>query len=309
MTFKTQQHHFTQDAHKFVNLGHDKNSTLNSILPTMTYRTPLSLKHPLLYWLRIQQRQIFRALAWQTKRWKLASIKQPENLDYRVFKHSSKLIRRLGNSDIALQHGKIQNLNIAIPCIDGILIQPGETFSFCYLVGRPSKTRGFVNGMELSFGKARPGIGGGICQLANLIHWMALHSPLAITERSNHSFDPFPDDGRVLPFGVGAAIFYNFVDLMIYNPTAHTFQLRCWLTDTTLEGDLRSATALNHKYHIYEKNHRFTQINNQAYRENEIWRQIITKGHQPTIVEDHLCYKNQVRVMYPISFPTIQEND
>jgi vancomycin resistance protein VanW len=77
--------------------------------------------------------------------------------------------------------------------------------------------------MELSFGEARSGIGGGICQLSNLIHWMAIHSPLVVVERSNHSFDPFPDEGRVLPFGSGAAIFYNYVDLVLHNPTDRVF--------------------------------------------------------------------------------------
>lgn len=51
--------------------------------------------------------------------------------------------------------------------------------------------------MEVSFGEARSGIGGGICQLSNLIHWMAIHSPLVVVERSNHSFDPFPNEGWV----------------------------------------------------------------------------------------------------------------
>ncbi|WP_368659100.1 VanW family protein [Budvicia aquatica] len=64
---------------------------------------------------------------------------------------------------------------------------------------KPSRERGFVEGMELSFGEARSGIGGGICQLSNLIHWMAMHSPLVVIERANHSFDPFPDEGGCCP--------------------------------------------------------------------------------------------------------------
>ena len=71
-----------------------------------------------------------------------------------------------------------------------------------------------------------PGVGGGICQLANLVHWMVLHSQLTVVERSEHSFDPFPDKGRVLPWGVGCSIVYNYVDLVVRNDTDHTFQLR-----------------------------------------------------------------------------------
>ena len=79
--------------------------------------------------------------------------------------------------------------------------------------------------MQLSQGKVTVGVGGGLCPLANLIHWMGLHSPLQLTERHHHSFDPFPDEGRVLPFGSGASLFYNYVDLRFRNPTDQTLQL------------------------------------------------------------------------------------
>ena len=86
-------------------------------------------------------------------------------------------------------------------------------------------------------GRVGGGIGGGLCQIANLIQWLALHLPLEVTKRSNHSFDPFPDQGRVIPYGTGAALFYNFVDLWVRNHTTDTFQLR--LTDILLNGEMR----------------------------------------------------------------------
>lgn len=63
--------------------------------------------------------------------------------------------------------------------------------------------------MELSFGVARSGIGGEISQISNLIHWLVLHSELQLVERAKHSFDPFADDGRVLPFWVGCCCFLS----------------------------------------------------------------------------------------------------
>ncbi|HGT2734341.1 TPA: VanW family protein [Pseudomonas aeruginosa] len=197
-------------------------------------RKPLSLYHPWLYWLRVWQRRLWRHCRWRLggRRYvRLPSV--DERLPYRYIKHTSKLIRRLGDSDLALQRNKVVNLRLAVDCMNGVSIGPGEYFSFCRLVGRPSARRGFVEGMELSFGEARSGIGGGICQLSNLIHWMALHSPLRVVERANHSFDPFPDEGRILPFGSGAAIFYNFIDLVLHNPTADTFQLRFHIARST----------------------------------------------------------------------------
>lgn len=208
--------------------------------------------------------------------------------------------RKLGDSDVQLQHNKITNLKLAVPCIDGVLIQAGQTFSFCHLVGMPTRARGFVEGLELSFGEARRGVGGGICQIANMIHWLALHSPLQVTARSNHSFDPFPDEGRVLPFGTGAAIFYNFVDLMLYNPTSETLQLRLWLTESDLVGELRSNVAPRLKYHVYQRAHRFFIKDAQVYRTNEIWRDVLERDHGNACVAQQMMYRNCVRVMYDV---------
>lgn len=115
----------------------------------------------------------------------------------------------MGDSDIQLQYNQVINLKIAVDSLNGILIKSGEYFSLCRLVAKPPKRRGFMNGMELSFGVARSGIGGEISQISNLIHWLVLHSELQLVERANHSFDPFADDGQVLPFGSGAAVFLS----------------------------------------------------------------------------------------------------
>lgn len=40
--------------------------------------------------------------------------------------------------------------------------------------------------MRLFNGSARPGVGGGICQLANLLHWMFLHAPLTVEQFLEH---------------------------------------------------------------------------------------------------------------------------
>jgi len=53
--------------------------------------------------------------------------------------HSSVLIRKLGESEMWLQYNKIKNLSVAIKKINGILILPGEVFSFCRLVGCQQK--------------------------------------------------------------------------------------------------------------------------------------------------------------------------
>ncbi|UCP10456.1 VanW family protein [Pseudomonas sp. MM213] len=269
---------------------------------------PLSLYHPALYWLRVWQKRLFRQLAWRFSRKRYARPKDTfERLPYRYLKHTSKLIRKLGDSDLQLQHNKVVNLKLAVASIDGVVIGPGEYFSFCRLVGRPTRKRGYVEGMELSFGEARSGVGGGICQLSNLIHWMAIHSPLLVVERSNHSFDPFPDEGRVLPFGSGAAIFYNYIDLVLHNPTDRHFQLKLKVAEQQLEGELLCDQIRAFRYHVYQREHRFVREGGRVFRENEIWRDVRSKGQESQVLESTRLYKNRVVVKYEVEESLLAE--
>ena len=264
----------------------------------MKQRKLVSQRHPYLYFLAVWTRRCRRYWDWYFDAKKYSGTLSADKLPFKIKKHQSVLLKKLGESDKQLQINKVVNLKIAVKKIDGILIQPGETFSFFKLVGLPTKRKGYLPGMELSFGEARAGIGGGICQISNLIHWLVIHSPLTVTERYHHSFDPFPDDGRVLPFGSGATVFYNYRDYQFTNNTNHTFQLNLWFTDKCLEGVLRIDTELDYAYHVIEKEHRFLKIKGQFYRKNEIWRDKILKFQSGKIVETELITKNFARVTY-----------
>jgi vancomycin resistance protein VanW len=264
----------------------------------MRQRKLLSQRHPALYFIAVWLRRIRRYVAWYSDNKKYAHTRASEKLEFRVKKHQSVLLKKLGESDMQLQVNKVVNLKIATAKINGIVIRPGETFSFCKLVGLPTKRKGYLPGMELSFGEARAGIGGGICQISNLIHWLVIHSPLTVTERYHHSFDPFPDDGRVLPFGSGATVFYNYRDYQFTNNTSHTFQINLWFTEKCLEGELRIDTELDYAYHVIEKEHQFLKIDGQFYRKNEIWRDKILKQKSGQVVDTELITKNFARVTY-----------
>jgi vancomycin resistance protein VanW len=257
----------------------------------------LSHRNRLVYELGIRWFRMKRNLRWLLQKEPFAKERAEGALPFRVHKHSSVLVRKLGDTDPVLQQQKIINIKIASACMHEVIIRPGEVFSFCRLVGNPTRRRGFVEGLQLSRGKAISGIGGGICQIANLIHWLVLHSPLTVVERSQHSYDPFPDEGRIIPFGTGAAIFYNYVDYQFRNDTTDTFQLRLWLTEKALEGELRCDRDLEHKYHVSEKNHAFLKIGSVFYRTNQIW-QYRTLKCRSEIEQEKLVTRNFAVVKY-----------
>jgi hypothetical protein len=134
--------------------------------------------------------------------------------------------------------GKIQNLRIAIREIDGLEIQPGQTFSFWTQLGRPSRRKGYARGRELRQGCLIPTVGGGLCQLSNALYQCALESGFEIIERHAHS-QVVP--GSAAEYGMDATVFWNYVDLRFRSRAA--FRIEASLAGGRLIVRFKSAVS------------------------------------------------------------------
>ena len=221
--------------------------------------------------------------------------KSESDYDFSVYKHRSLILRPLKDVDMYLQENKRTNLEIAIQHINHIEIKPNECFSLWKLVGRPTKRKGYLEGLVLKSGKIDRDIGGGLCQLGNLLFWIFAHSPLSVKERYRHGFDVFPDVKRKVPFGAGATLSYNYIDLQIKNETKNSFIVKLWLDETHLNGELLSKEKLNETYRIEERNHEIKQQYWGGYsRHNQIVK-ITTSEHTET---EKLLVENHAVMMY-----------
>jgi vancomycin resistance protein VanW len=214
-----------------------------------------------------------RRLEWYVTSKRYATERQAENLEHIHATHGTPMLRELSGVDMQLQRNKKASLEIAASCVDGLILKPGETFSFWRLVGKPTARRGFKIGLALRNGTIQQDVGGGLCQMTNMIYWMAIHTDLEITERWRHGYDVFPDAGRTQPFASGATCAYNYIDLQIRNPTTNTYQLRVMPKGDWLHGQWRCDAPQTHKFDVFEKDHAIRQEWWGGYsRHNEIWR-------------------------------------
>lgn len=224
-----------------------------------------------------------------------------------IYRHKSLIRRKLGNVDQTLQNNKAVNLALAAPHVNGIVIRPGETFSFWKLVGSTGAEKGYLEGLTISNKEAKPGVGGGLCQFTNLIHWMILHTPLQITEHHHHDgFDLFPDFNRQIPFGTGTSISYNYIDYRFFNPTQNTYQLLVWTDDTYLNGELRALEGQDCSYHIQVEQERFVRESDGIYRCGKVYRNVIDKGNGNCISKE-LIRINHAKVMYDASCLVVED--
>jgi vancomycin resistance protein VanW len=216
--------------------------------------------------------------------------------EHLVFEHRSVILRKLAGVDMQLQENKRRNLELAVEHLNEVVIRPGETFSVWKNVGRPTLGKGYLEGLVLKQGKLSSGVGGGLCQLGNLLFWLFAHSPLTVTERYRHGFDVFPDVGRKVPFGAGATLAYNYIDLQVLNETMDEFKVELWLDDTFLYGRLLCENPLEREYRVEERNHLIRQQFWGGYsRHNEIVQVVTDRDGNET---ERLLVKNDAIMMY-----------
>lgn len=253
---------------------------------------------PFTYAIAVKRQILQRKATDLVRRTNLSTTRDMKDLPVVVYRHNSLIRRKLGNVNLALQENKAVSLGLAAPHIDGILIRPGETFSFWKLVGHCSAKRGYRTGLTINNNGPASGIAGGMCQFTNLLHWMVLHSPLEIDEHHHHGeIDLFPDFNRQIPFGTGTSIVYNYLDYRVHNPTENTFQFRISLTEEHLRGELRAVEPLGVKYHIKEQESYFQKVGDEVYRRNKVYRSVRDKRTDNEIAND-LIVENNAKVLY-----------
>lgn len=214
--------------------------------------------------------------------------------------HSSVLVRRLAGVDIALQENKVTNIELACAKIDGIVVHPGEVFSFWRTVGRPTARKGYLEGLNIRHGKLDKGIGGGLCQMANMIHWLVLNSSLSVTEIHHHSDSLFPDDRRRVPFGTGTSVCYNNLDYRFRNNLDCDVQIAVWCENGDLCGELRSTKELPYRYRLVEEDSHFHKEGDKYYRISKVYRIVIEKESGREIRKE-LILDNHSEVVYDYS--------
>lgn len=228
-----------------------------------------------------------------------ASLKNDSPLPVKVYAVSGDMIKRGPGIDPQLQANKADNIKLACSKIDGTVLKPGESFSFWRTVGKTTHRNGFADGRVLVNGKLVAGVGGGLCNLANSLHLVVMHSPLTITELHHHSDALAPDPGGIRePYSAGTSVNYNYIDFRFRNDTDRDIQLRTYCTGDILHVELRTTEEFDTSYRIVEEDHHFALADNgKYYRNSKIYRETVD-NKSGRIVNRELKWDNHSKVMF-----------
>ena len=253
--------------------------------------------NPTCYAISVKKENLKRHLQDLKRKENFATDFQKEKLTYVVSERSSNMIKRAEGVDLASQFNKAKNIELACQKLNGLVIKPGEVFSFWKLVGKISEKKGYKAGRVIERNKLILGIGGGICNLANTINLLVIHSPLLITEFHTHSDALAPDETGRIPLNAGTSVSYNHIDYRFKNTTNQSFQLMLWCEGEVLHAALRSERELPYTYDILEENHHFTKEKEKFYRISKIYKATLSKT-SGDMVEKTLIWDNHSEVMF-----------
>lgn len=131
-------------------------------------------------------------------------------------------ITELVGSGTSLFRGSIANrtynISLASSRLSGILVKPGEEFSFAKALGDVSAFTGYKQAYIISGGRTILGDGGGVCQVSTTLFRALLNAGLPITERNQHAYRVSYYEQDAGP-GLDAAVYIPSVDLKFKNDT------------------------------------------------------------------------------------------
>ena len=197
-----------------------------------------------------------------------------------------------------LQHNKVTNLRLAASRMDGLVIAPGETFSFNRVVGNCTRRKGYVDGMKLSNGAAEAGVGGGHLPARQPRPLDGAALPADGRRALGALVRPVPRQRAGCCRGAWAARSSTTTSTWWCATTPTTpFQLRTWLGERYLHGQLRTDVRPEHTWRVEARGEQFLRREGQVYRRNQIWRRVIDRRTGDQVGEE-LVKTNCALVVY-----------
>jgi vancomycin resistance protein YoaR len=125
---------------------------------------------------------------------------------------------------------RVFNINVAAKRFNGVLIKPGEEFSFVTILGEVDGEHGYLPELVIKKDKTELDFGGGICQVSTTAFRAAIYSGLEITARRNHAYAV----SYYNPQGMDATVYVPKPDLQFINNTPSHILIQTEIIGTEL---------------------------------------------------------------------------
>lgn len=123
-----------------------------------------------------------------------------------------------------------KNIELASEALNGVILQPGEEFSFNKATGERSTAKGYRPAGAYLNGELVEEPGGGVCQVSSTLYNAVVFAGISTTERHAHSYEP----SYVTP-GEDAMVSYGGPDMKFVNNSTTAIAIRTSFADRKLK--------------------------------------------------------------------------
>ncbi len=202
------------------------------------------------------------------------------------------------------------NISVAASHINGMILMPGQTFSYNNVVGPRTTEDGFKPAPVIIDGQLKPGIGGGVCQVSSTLYNAALLANMKIVERVHHGFPV-----EYLHPGRDATVAYGAIDFQFQNSSKYPILLRAIAKNGVMQFIIFGHKIPGEVVKLVRGYIKYGDIPTQIIKDPELPKgdRVIEKAGHPdikalwyrTVTLDGKVIKNQPILTHYDAFPTI----
>lgn len=149
----------------------------------------------------------------------------------------------LGHCETPHSNNENRNSNLKKACemLNGLVLQPGQEFSYNETLGERTKDKGWLPAPAYSGTTLVDSPGGGICQVSSTLYLASVYAELTVLERVNHGFPV-----SYIPLGMDATVNWGFTDLKLRNDSPMPVKIVAEETDDLVKVSIMGTETRNY---------------------------------------------------------------
>ncbi len=121
------------------------------------------------------------------------------------------------------EYNRNNNVTLAAKAMNGVILNPGETFSYNACLGQRTTAAGYLGAGAYMGGQVVTEVGGGICQGSSTLYYCTLYANLEIVDRTCHWFGV-----SYVPVGLDATVSWGGPDFVFRNNRDYPIKIEAW---------------------------------------------------------------------------------
>ena len=188
-----------------------------------------------------------------------------------------------------------QNISLAVDSINGLILEPGQEFSFNHATGNRTKEKGYQPAGAYRNGILIEEPGGGVCQVSTTLYHAIIEGGFSTTERNSHSFAPsYVEKGQDAMVSFDG---YDGPDLKFVNTSGHNMAVRASLKGRSLKISLVGLPVLKDGMKVSIRSEKIRDLTppEPVYEENPALpygtEKVVDKGSTGGVYKSYRVYK------------------